>query len=37
MANTNLVIPRWGLWLMFLSGLVGLFLMAHQLGIDGWL
>jgi hypothetical protein len=27
----QLVIPRWGLWLMFLSSVVGSFLLATQL------
>lgn len=27
----NLVIPRWGLWLMFVSSLIGGFLLGIQL------
>lgn len=35
--NRGLVIPHWGLWLMFLSSLVGAYLLSVQLGLNRWL
>lgn len=34
--NHSFSVPHWGLWVMFLSGLVGLLLLARELGLDGW-
>lgn len=34
--NHQFSVPHGFLWVMFLSGLVGLFLLAQELGLDRW-